>query len=1636
MAVNQMKLKEQTDTVYDAVETALNQEIDAQNSTYEQRVSEDLDLIRDAALPADTPTQQDVPEGEKKEAEESSLEGMSFNTDDALKIESSPLDLDAGSFPIETFKDVNILERDYSYLESTEEPAAAISALPGTEAVQADISVNQAEITGADLAIEATGSGDIPVQPSAKIAPEPLAPPVQKNQPVKPPNPARSNSAKRRERTSPFSERKPVPANDDRIGAPVQVTRRKIKASRMPYALAAIGSIIWSGGIFFLLNSIFATSELSGIGALSSTLNGGSLALAIMGLSFPVLFFFVVALMLVRSNEMKYVAHTINDVATKLSQPEQFSTDAVLSISQAVRREVSAIGDGVERALARASELETLVRSEISTLERAYSDNEIRIRSLIDELVTQRESIIMNAERAGAAISGTHQNLANDLENAADRVVNAMISAGDKVTNALESRGETITVSLGHAGEKIISDMAERGIELVERLATRSNAIKSDIASVGDTITASLEEKSKEIKETFEASGNNLVDALVVQGSEIRASFETTARVIENSFAERGIEMASRLTQTGQDIADSIVLQSEIACEQMGKTGNNIGVQVNQVGQEIQIHLEDLVTKTKDTFGTRVESLADRLEAASQRVNDSVTVHGDTLEEKLTSIANNVVETVGSSIEKMQSSIDVRGQDFSNILDTHILSVFNRMEDAENRFVSSISAHTDNVSSSMSRVMEAFKGTLDLRSEALAKMLSSNLADFASSISKGSEISDRLSNDLVTLSATLNTSLEELDRTITVHGKNLTDSLSDKTKTAMESAKTQLSNVEQHMSKRATELTQSFDSLITRIDDALDSRAEALNEAIVVRTSEMARIMAEGGREVANALEARVEQIGKTLSYKSDTLGQNLMSKAEEINRVLGHRAQEISDNMDLSAGAFEERILVPLTTITTNLDQRSQSLSSELAERMTSLSDIFDTKGRSLIADIDKNLTAANQLFNVSNNTLLENLHSRIGDIADAFEGGSEKISVKLGDHVSTMSDLLDQRAGLILSSLGERLAQVNTLFATEGAALIESVEKRSHDFAELYADSCQALGTSVEIGAEKAVTMLLSTNDRIRGEIAGVLDRVHEANQLLQHVVSSASGNLSSVESNLAGRVEQIDALLSIVANQTGRATEKISEQVEALHTVASGVMRQATTLATALDERSHNLSEATHNQIDAMTHIMEDFESLERRLGQTLTQRQDNLEQLLNNISEKSVDIQSITQSLEGLVENSLSTTETQSREINALIQRTAEMTTQTISQQFDLVRHATNEESQHTAEILREAYMDAAKEMTQALGSATVEFRNSLSSLKNMAQQIKAELDNTRNEIQQGMVQLPEEAAETTANMRRVVSDQIKALNELSSLISKTGHNKDAALSSSVSGASQSYSAISAVPAVTAYMPPKDSDDAVAPVQPDYMQKPVNVAPIPPRTFPERKTQRSSNIAGLPPRPAPARQPSAKPAVAARPVLNEKDDIAPFMRKERTENPSGSSWISDLLDRASRDETPVEKELLNDHNRMNALDILDAISADIQQLINNQAITELWDKYRRGEKNLFSRHLYSKRGLQVFDEIAERYDTDTDFRSVIERYIEEFEKKLLEIGENDPDMKIAQGYLISDSGKVYTLLAHASGRFRNS
>jgi hypothetical protein len=155
-----------------------------------------------------------------------------------------------------------------------------------------------------------------------------------------------------------------------------------------------------------------------------------------------------------------------------------------------------------------------------------------------------------------------------------------------------------------------------------------------------------------------------------------------------------------------------------------------------------------------------------------------------------------------------------------------------------------------------------------------------------------------------------------------------------------------------------------------------------------------------------------------------------------------------------------------------------------------------------------------------------------------------------------------------------------------------------------------------------------------------------------------------------------------------------------------------------------------------------------------------------------------------------------------------------------------------------------------------------------------------------------------------------------------------------------------------------------------------------------------------------------------------------------------------WISDLLRGASREEAPdaatrqaprqpeqpASRGNGDNRNPRHMVESLNSLSVDIARAIDHDASVELWRRYQRGERDVFTRRLYTLKGQQTFDEIKRKYEREPEFRTAVDRYIADFEKLLADVARTDRDKSVTQSYLTSDTGKVYTMLAHAAGRFR--
>jgi hypothetical protein len=88
--------------------------------------------------------------------------------------------------------------------------------------------------------------------------------------------------------------------------------------------------------------------------------------------------------------------------------------------------------------------------------------------------------------------------------------------------------------------------------------------------------------------------------------------------------------------------------------------------------------------------------------------------------------------------------------------------------------------------------------------------------------------------------------------------------------------------------------------------------------------------------------------------------------------------------------------------------------------------------------------------------------------------------------------------------------------------------------------------------------------------------------------------------------------------------------------------------------------------------------------------------------------------------------------------------------------------------------------------------------------------------------------------------------------------------------------------------------------------------------------------------------------------------------------------------------------------------------------------------LWTRLRSGQRGIMVRSIYSPEGRVAFDEISRRVSTDPDLQATIGRYLADFERILKDAEMRDPSGRLLQNHLVSDTGRVYLFLAHASGR----
>jgi hypothetical protein len=737
-------------------------------------------------------------------------------------------------------------------------------------------------------------------------------------------------------------------------------------------------------------------------------------------------------------------------------------------------------------------------------------------------------------------------------------------------------------------------------------------------------------------------------------------------------------------------------------------------------------------------------------------------------------------------------------------------------------------------------------------------------------------------------------------------------------------------------------------------------------------SSEAAAVILDSAREAQTVLTAT----------STDTASQ-LKAVSADIERAINSVAANTSDTIQASALTAQ----TALVSASNEVNMRVKSTSSEIERSVLAAGNSF---GSTMTGKTDEIVTYVQQQAE----RLAQIIDSKRGPLVEAIGSKTNQLTIEVDRVTSDAMKSIEVRGQAFSRAMMGSGADVARTITSAGEVATTAIGKSLQDL-ELASRAAIEQSRQVSVAA---VTEMQETSKILRTDTVALFERLREGNILLQEVLTGAHDNLNSLERALVTRVADFVSAMNDVTSRNGTATQSLEDQLSVFNAMTTRALQDLGSLSSQFDAHGKALIEAA-----AMV------EQSNRDATVSISERKTTLESLVTTIDLRTADLDQRLSRFTTLLDESLAAAEERARDIARVVAETAGAGSSAISRQFEAIRANAEEERRLTTTSMHEIYQQGTQEADAMFKQSADKFANLVSSMKQMAGEMQRELEATRNELRRGVLEMPQEAAESTAQMRKVIVDQIEALAELNRIVAHHGRGLDV---------------VSATRTTTTAV---------------RQEEPVAVAAVGGRGEMRVRESSANSASSLPP-PDLGMQPPARRTedLGMQPAARRGEDLGMQPPARRVEAPpmgpaatdqGRDTWLSDLLSRA---DSGTGREAPRGRAPMQAGNPLESLSLDIARLMDRNLAAEMWDRYQRGETKAFTKRLYTPAGQKAFDEVARKYRGDRSFKQTVDRYITEFERLLDEVARDDRNPQALRSQLTSETGLVYTLLAHAAGR----
>ena len=402
--------------------------------------------------------------------------------------------------------------------------------------------------------------------------------------------------------------------------------------------------------------------------------------------------------------------------------------------------------------------------------------------------------------------------------------------------------------------------------------------------------------------------------------------------------------------------------------------------------------------------------------------------------------------------------------------------------------------------------------------------------------------------------------------------------------------------------------------------------------------------------------------------------------------------------------------------------------------------------------------------------------LKQRTEALTQSIAQGAVTLDRTFGDHTSTFASAVDERAEALDKALYQRTAQFTTAVNQGAIALDRTLADRAETFTNALFHRVRAVETAItqqtaaldKTMNERTQHVLAALSDRLKAIDVTFGQRTAEAERMLGEHTRTVSDAFSKQTTQLNQVLAHNHQLMQQTADQVGAQ----SKEAVTVLTSQTGTLRD---VSRGLLEQIHGLTQRFQDQGQAILTAAQALDSSNTKIDSILESRHQSIISLLGTVNGKAQDLDTMMRSYVGMIEGALSQAEARVKQVSSALARDTSGQAQQALAQIVRLREEAQAHTAHAVSDLKGSFEQVITQIGRQLEQMRGQFDQTSHTMREAAQQTATNLDSLRQEMQKRMESLPEQTAQTTAAVRKALTEQIKEIEAMKPQLAHAAQN---------------------------------------------------------------------------------------------------------------------------------------------------------------------------------------------------------------------------------------------------------------------